>query len=103
MIGDDSEDRLAYCRHELQPLWERWTDGNLSLRRALECGRTILMTAITTLMVRGEAWGATAAIRAGWACMFALEGVPADVFGAACERAIGAHLTAEGGRGNGQG
>jgi hypothetical protein len=28
---------LAYCRQQLLPIWERWTDGNQTMRRALDC------------------------------------------------------------------
>jgi len=29
--------QLVYVREHLLPIWERWTDGNLAVRRALEC------------------------------------------------------------------
>ena len=28
---------VDYCREVLLPIWERWTDGNLAMRRALDC------------------------------------------------------------------
>jgi hypothetical protein len=33
----ERDEALAYCRSVLLPIWERWTDGNLAMRRALDC------------------------------------------------------------------
>ncbi len=30
-------EKLVYAYLRLPPIWERWTDGNLAMRRALEC------------------------------------------------------------------
>jgi hypothetical protein len=70
---------------DLLLIWERWTDGNLAMRRMLECEsadprsheerRRILMEAITQLMVRSpEDARSRAAIHAGLAALAVVSG-----------------------------
>ena len=33
----DDTPALTYCRGVLLPIWERWSDGDPSMRRALDC------------------------------------------------------------------
>jgi hypothetical protein len=74
----------ALCQ-TLLLIWERWTDGNLAMRRMLECESAdlrsheercrILMEAITQLMVRGSVDASSrAAIHAGLAALAVVSG-----------------------------
>ncbi|MDB5074438.1 MAG: hypothetical protein JWO42_617 [Chloroflexi bacterium] len=36
VLADDHTLVLKYCTQQLLPIWERWTDGNQTMRRALE-------------------------------------------------------------------
>jgi hypothetical protein len=36
-LTDDHDLVLTYCTQQLLPIWERWTDGNQTMRQALVC------------------------------------------------------------------
>ena len=38
-MTQDREAALGYCREVLLPIWERWTDGNLAMRRPRGSGK----------------------------------------------------------------
>ena len=70
----------------LLPVWERWTDGNLAMRRALECDsadpltheerRNILFQTQCQFQGRGETPANMAAMLAAQACQYALLSYP---------------------------
>ena len=75
---------LNFCRDRLLPIWERWTDGQPSLRRALDGAsadphaqaeqRAAVLHVIADLMVEGSTWAESAAMCAAFAALAALEG-----------------------------
>ena len=95
MSGDDP---LAYCYRVLLPIWERWTDGHASMRRALDCEsadprthqerREALMAIIAQLMVREGQVGTAAAVLAGMAVLAALEAETGSGYERMCRWAV---------------
>jgi hypothetical protein len=90
------------CHAELLPIWERWTDGQLALRRFLECRDGAahdelihaLLGVTARLGPRGSELGVYAALQAAGACLKAYVGVPEHVFLLARDRALAAHQAA---------
>jgi hypothetical protein len=81
---------LAYCRSTLLPSWELWTDGDVAMRRALECqsadpashrevGGRLLARVQYLLALEDDGAAITAAVRAGWAVLLALEAAPGEL------------------------
>jgi hypothetical protein len=89
--GSDAVNWLICCREILLPIWERWTDGNPALRRALESEesdpggleRSVekLSEVVSYLTIRAPeaATGREAASYAGMAVMAVLIGEPFDL------------------------
>src|SRR6185437_8962938 len=77
-----TDDQRRACRQEtILAIWERWTDGNPTLRQAMENGanprsRREPLMAILRVMARMQGYGRTpsvrAAIAAGWAGVYLL-------------------------------
>ena len=92
------DDPLTYCRSVLLPIWERWTDGHPSMRRALDCEsadprthqerREALMAIIAQLMVREGQVGTAAAVLAGMAALAALESDTGSGYERMCRWAV---------------
>jgi hypothetical protein len=82
----DEGHQITYAYTHLLPIWERWTDGNLAMRRALECEsadpltheerRNILFQTQIRLAGRGDSAPNMAAMLAAQACQYALLGYP---------------------------
>jgi hypothetical protein len=80
---------FASCRTTLLPIWELWTDGDLAMRRALECAsadpashRVVserLLARVQYLLAREDDSATTAAVRTGWAVLLALEAAPGEL------------------------
>ncbi len=85
MCEDRSSQIVCVCDY-LLPIWERWTDGNLAMRRALECEsadpltheerRNILFQTQSRFQGIGESPANMAAMLAAQACQYALLGYP---------------------------
>jgi hypothetical protein len=101
------EDRAAQCAYayeHLLPIWERWTDGNLAMRRALECEsadshtheerRNILFQIQLRLGGRGDSAPTMAALLSAEACQYALLGYPLAMVEQVGSAAITAHTRA---------
>jgi len=94
-LTDDQ--RRARRQETILTIWERWTDGNPVLRRAMEDpantyqGRESLM-AILRVMARLQGYGRTpsvrAAIAAGWAGVYLLRDAPEPTIHTAVRRAV---------------
>ena len=88
-MTQDREAALGYCRSVLLPIWERWTDGNLAMRRALDCEsadpltheecRNRLFAAQQGFHGRGKTPDNLAAGIAAQAVLFALVGYPPEM------------------------
>ena len=97
----DREAALAYCRAVLLPIWERWTDGNPAMQRALDCEsadpltheeyRNRLFAAQQGFAGRGETPDNLAASIAAQAVQFALLGYPPAMVEQVGARAEEAH------------
>jgi hypothetical protein len=83
---EDRAAQRAYAYEYLLPIWERWTDGNPAMRRALDCEsadpstheerRNTLFQAQCLFHGRGDSPTNRAAMLAAQACMYALLGYP---------------------------
>ena len=103
-MTQDREAALGYCREVLLPIWERWTDGNLAMRRALDCQsadpltheayRNRLFAAQQGFAGRGETPDNLAAGIAAQAVQFALLGYPAAMVKQVGAKAEEAHALA---------
>jgi hypothetical protein len=107
ILADVNENRaaqLAYAHEHLLPIWERWTDGNLAMRRALDCEsadlstheerRNILFQAQLKLEGYGDSAPNTAAMLAAQSAMYALLGYPLAMVEQVGIEAIVAHRIA---------
>jgi hypothetical protein len=103
MPRDDSPAR-SYCYTVLLPIWERWTDGDPAMRRALECQsadpltreeqRNRLFATAQRFHGRGEWRSNMAAKLAAEAALFALMGYPEALVRQLGNRAEAAHQQA---------
>jgi hypothetical protein len=101
---EDRAAQRAYAYEYLLPIWERWTDGNLAMRRALDCEsadlstheerRNILFQAQCLFQGRGDSPANMAAMLAAQACMYALLGYPLAMVEQVGTEAIVAHRIA---------
>ncbi len=83
---EHSSEQCAYAYEHLLPIWERWTDGNLAMRRALESDsadplthgerRNILFETQCRFQGSGDSPAYMAAMLAAHACQYALLGYP---------------------------
>jgi len=97
MTGDDP---LAYCYRVLVPTWERWTDGNPSVRRVLDCASAdpkthqersdALMAVILQLLARPGKVGVAGAVLAAMAVHATLEDGAGGGYGRLCRFAVDA-------------
>ena len=104
MHDDDRAPHLIYAYTHLLPIWEIWADGNLAMRRALECEsadplsheeqRNRLFAAQQQFWGRGEAPSNVAPKLAAEACQFALLGYPLELVQQLGARALAAHFEA---------
>jgi hypothetical protein len=95
---------LTYCRITLLPIWERWADGDRSMRRAPECTsadpltheeqRNRLFATMQQFHGRGESPANMAAKMAAEATLFALMGYPEVLVRQLGSRAEAAHKLA---------
>ena len=86
---EDRSSQTTYAHEHLLPIWERWTDGNLAMRRSLECEsadpksheerRNILFETQCRFQGRGESAANMAALLAAQACQYALLGYPLEM------------------------
>jgi hypothetical protein len=93
----DRNAQIAHAREHMLPIFERWTDGNVSARRLMECESAdpasheerfrSLIDTTAILRRRGRGLGTMAALDAAAACARAYVGVPTDEFDQACWRA----------------
>ena len=100
----EQEQQRYHCRDVLLPIWERWTDGNLALRRFLERGSAdsaaraarlhLLLTITATLRRQGQSASVRAALLAAGACVGAYLDVPDEHFWTIARAAVQAHQTA---------
>jgi hypothetical protein len=100
-MREDGATQRAYASEQLLPIWERWTDGNLAMRRALECEsadshtheerRNILFQTQLKLGGYGESAPNRAAMLAAEACQYALLGYPLAMVMQVGAAAIAAH------------
>ena len=100
----DDTPALTYCRGVLLPIWERWSDGDPSMRRALGCQsadpltreeqRNRLFAAAQGFHGRGESPANIAAKMAAEATLFALMGYPVELVQQLGARAEAAHQEA---------
>jgi hypothetical protein len=94
----------AYCLQHMLPIWERWTDGNLAMRRALECEsadshtheerRNTLFQTQLKFEGHGDSAPNLAAMLAAQACQYALLGYPLAMVEQVGAAAIAAHVRA---------
>jgi hypothetical protein len=104
-VVDDHDLLLTYCKHQLLPIWERWTDGNPTMRRALECldsgplhhkHELNGLTDAAFLLFRSASKPQSAApLYAAIAVIYALQGYPLHVVIDAGLQAITMNATAE--------
>jgi hypothetical protein len=88
-VSNERADQLVYAYEHLLPIWERWTDGNLAMRRAIECDsadpptheerRNILFQTQCRFQCRGDSPANMAAMLAAQACQYALLGYPIEM------------------------
>ena len=81
--------QVTYAHTHMLPIWERWTDGNLAMRRALECKSAdpasheerynILFEAQCRFQGRGDSPANVAAMVAAQACQYALLNYPIEM------------------------
>ena len=96
--------QIAYAQAHLLEIWERWTDGNAAMRRALECDsadpasheelRTRLFATQQQFWGRGDVPSNLAPKQAAEACQFALLGYPLAMVEQTGGRAEAAHREA---------
>jgi hypothetical protein len=103
---EDRAAQRAYAYEHLLPIWERWTDGNPAMRRALDCEsadpstheerRNILFQAQCLFQGRGDSPANMAAMLAAQAAMYALLGYPLAMVVQVAGEAVKAHTVARG-------
>jgi hypothetical protein len=99
--NQERDEALDYCRSVLLPIWERWSDGNVVMRRALDCRsadplsheecRNRLFAAQQAFHGRGETPDNLAAGIAAQAVQYALLGYPVGMVRQVGEAAEEAH------------
>jgi hypothetical protein len=101
---DEITTQHAYAAAHLLPIWERWTDGNLAMRRALACDsadpltqeerRNILFQNQCRFQGRGDSPANMAAMLAAQACQYALLSYPIEMVEQVGAEAMRWHETA---------
>jgi hypothetical protein len=100
----ENVDQRASCREHMLPIYERWTDGNSTMRKLLECESMDLaaherlfwrlLNVTRQLHQQGYDVSALAALRAASVCTHAYIGVPSERFEEACDMAVQANIEA---------
>jgi hypothetical protein len=96
---------LTYCRNQMLPIWERWTDRNSAMRQCIEVWEnpvfpeampaTALVNAMCRLFRCTKDSSNSAALSAAITVIYAIQGHPLDLIVEAGLQAITANAEAE--------